>query len=550
MDSYEGLQVGDLIAIVRRRGLLVVRIAGATLLAVFWIAMAMPNQYQARSVILVEPQGVSDELVAAGIRESDLAERLGIMTSQILSRTRLSSIITDFDLYDDMTDWYTREEIVEHMRSVLTVTPVFSELEAEKRGERNAEFNTFAIGFTYESPALSADVVNSIASDFISEHIGARVRVSQKSLEFMRSSMDDLSERILLLDGDVKKVKEANAGRLPEDLASNQRMQQQAMMDLRTAQQVYAAARSDEAFWNNQMIAAVSLAKPNDRSDPNYRVKELAIVIQQMKSRGYTDRHPDMIAMKTEREALERRIAAAKENAEESGAPESYAEQNARSELNRAQLRVTATEAEIERLQAELAEVEGRLAATPAVAEKLEGLVRESDSVFKSYQEFTTKLQQASVQADMERRQLGEQLRVLEAAFAPTTPASPNRPLVLSLGLLFGLAMGVAVAVLVEAGDSSIHGARELQTLAGIPVLADIPSVMLESDRAARARRIFREAVLVAVIVMFCLVGGLATYFFVNGAPAFMRSDDAEDAAEAGGSQAWLTEVDRDRLTG
>lgn len=547
MDNYEGLQIADLLAVIRRRGLLVVRLAGVVLLAVFWVAMAMPNQYEAKSLVLVEPQSVSGELIAAGVRESDLSERLGIMTSEILSRARLSDIVSDFELYPEMAEWYTREDIVERMRRSLSVIPVFSQLESDQRRSKDAVFNTFAIGFTYRSPALASEVVNRIASDFISEHIDERVRVSQKSLEFMRASMDDLSQRIIVIDSRIKDVKEANSGRLPEDLLANQRIQQQLISDLRSAQQSQAAARSDEAFWNNQVIAAVAITRPNDHTDPNYRIKEIKIAIEEMRSRGYTERHPDIISAKTEIGALEASVEAARESAAETDAAESYAEQNAKSELRRAKLRAEGTAAEIDRLVEQVAEVEARLAATPAVAEKLEGLARESDSLFRSYQDFSAKLQQAGVQADMERRQLGEQLRVLEAAFPPTSPSTPNRPLILALGLVLGMGIGLAVAILIEAGDSSVHGARELQMLSGIPVLAEIPSVMLESDRSERARRIVRETLVTAIIVVVCLVGGLTTYFVVNGVPGFLKSSDTEESTEpAEDPQALFSPQDRD----
>jgi type VI protein secretion system component VasK len=40
---------------------------------------------------------------------------------------------------------------------------------------------------------------------------------------------------------------------------------------------------------------------------------------------------------------------------------------------------------------------------------------------------------------------------------------------------------------------------------------------MLESDRVARSQRILRETLAAAGVVLFVLVGGIATYYFVNG---------------------------------
>ena len=61
------------------------------------------------------------------------------------------------------------------------------------------------------------------------------------------------------------------------------------------------------------------------------------------------------------------------------------------------------------------------------MAEQLEALEREYKHLFESYQEFSDKQLEAAVQANLERRQLGEQFRVLEAAFLAPAPTSPNR---------------------------------------------------------------------------------------------------------------------------
>jgi len=540
METQEGLQLSDLAGVVTRPGRLVVYVAGVVLLLVYWIAMMLPNQYRASAMILVEPQGVSDELVAAGVRESDLSQRLGIMSSEILSRARLSGIVSDLDLYPDMQDWYTREEIVDHMRSRLLVEPVFSELTGDQRRTRETEFNTFRISFSYDTPKLASEVVNRIANDFISQHIDARVQVSQKSLEFMKSSMNDLRRQIAEVELEIKKIKEANPGRLPEDLLANQRIQQQAMMDYRNAQQLLATAKSDEAFWKNQVLAAVSLTNPNDTTSPQYRMKLLEMELNELRSRGYTDRHPDIIRAETEYAALvEAQAARANETTSpEEKPPETFAEQNARSEHRRAILRVEAMQGEVQRLEEQLADVDARLAATPGVAEQLDARIRDYESLSESFRNFSAKLQQASVQADLERRQLGEQLRVLEAAYPPPSPSSPNRPLILALGFVLGLGFGLGVAVVVETGDRSVHTARDLQNLVGVPVLADIPRIMLESDRAERSRRLVLEGIVMLTIVFVCLVGGLLTYFYVNGAPAFLSSDEDEvKAAPAQQSQ-------------
>ncbi len=126
------------------------------------------------------------------------------------------------------------------------------------------------------------------------------------------------------------------------------------------------------------------------------------------------------------------------------------------------------------------------MAATPAVAERLDALNRNYDQLARTYQDFSDRLQQAGVQADMERRQLGEKFRILESAEEAFEPSSPNRILLLSARRDPRARLGAGIGLVAEVTDSSFHTSSELQTALGIPVLASVPRIMLESDRVAR----------------------------------------------------------------
>jgi capsular polysaccharide biosynthesis protein/Mrp family chromosome partitioning ATPase len=65
--------------------------------------------------------------------------------------------------------------------------------------------------------------------------------------------------------------------------------------------------------------------------------------------------------------------------------------------------------------------------------------------------------------------------KVLGEADLPKSPAKPNLPLNLFLGLVGGLLLGFAIAAIAEYVDDRIRGASDLRTRLGVPVLGLIP---------------------------------------------------------------------------
>jgi polysaccharide chain length determinant protein (PEP-CTERM system associated) len=523
MNVESGIQFGELIAIARRRAKAVVGVALAVSLAGYWITMALPNEYESSATVLVEPQSVDPKLVEAGVAASDLNQRLGIMTSQILSRSRLSRIIDDLELYKSEYDRMVRQEIIDLMRSNISVEPVIPEIEAQRGRNTEHEINTFRIVFTDRDDVIAKLVAERLANDFIEEHIEARVEVSGKSLDFIQGELDRLSTEIREVEASVAKVKNDNPGRLPEDIPNNQRRLERITSDLAFAQRAYSEARSDEAFFRSQAATAASMGTSNAAS-PVVRLQLLETALTEFESRGFTEKHPDVIRTRTEIEATRQRV----ENIDPddpSNTQANFAQHNAEAEGARASQRRAAAEEEIQRLENLAAEVQALLATTPAVAEQLDGLQRRYEHLFGSYQDFSNRRLEATVQAQLERRQLGEQFRVLEAAFEAPEPTSPNRPLLMILGVILGIAVGGAAGILLEATDGSIHNVRQLQNLVRIPVLAAIPQILLESDRRALRRRRIGTGIATIALVGFALVGGMASYVWVNGGPDWLTGE-------------------------
>ena len=528
MNVEGGIQLADLWGIARRRAKLVVATSTGVALAFYWIAMALPNQYESYATVLVTPQTVDPALVAAGVPESDLNSRLYLMTAEILSRGRLSKIIDDLGLYSDESEYMVREQIIDMMRDNVGVEPVLTELsQGVKRRNEVEEISQFRISFTHRDAIIAMQVAQRLSNDFIEQHIETRITLSQKSLEFINDELARLAERIRKVEGRVAAVKNANPGRLPEDMTTTQRRLERLMTDMAFAQRSLAEAISDEAFFRSQINnAPVSIGEMT----PENRLKSLNLMIAEFRAKGFTDKHPDVIKTKVEISTLKQAIVLGKvEIAEGGDRILSYSQQSAEAERRRAALRKSAADDEIARLHTAVDELQAQLANTPGVAEVLDGLEREYRHLFDSYQDFSNRQLEAMVQAQLERRQLGEQFRVLEAAFVAPEVASPNRLLIMVLGFMFAIALGVGVGIMRESVDLSLHSARQLQTAISIPVLAAIPTILLEADLVALRRSRIKTSLGAAFAICFVLVGGAANYVWVNGAPAFLNREPTRE---------------------
>ena len=530
MNLDQGVQVIDLLGLARRRGKLIAMVAGSVILATFWISMALPNLYTSSAMILVEPQSVDENLVNSGVRQSDLNERLGIMTAEMLSRSRLSAIIEKFELYRNESGSMQRSEIIELMRSYISVDPVLSELEDGTR-KKDLVFSTFRITFRHENKYVAAKVAQEIANSFIDANIESRTEITGKSLSFMRDEIGSLSDSLAVVEKSISAIKAESAGSLPEEFAGNQRLLQFAMADLRDAQRILSGAESDASYWKAQALTASTMSGGGDQNSPSYRLQSLELQRGSLLAKGFTKKHPDVVQADAEIALLQSQLAGGGAGeGDEDVAPKSVGEQNARSEQGRAELRAKSAQEDIDRLRVSIAEVERRIGGTAVVAERLDALSRQYDHLSRSYQDFSNRLQQASVQADLERRQLGEKFRILETAEPAPEPSSPHRLLLLSLATIMGLALGGGIGLISEVADSSVHTSNELQAALGIPVLISVPNIMLESDRAMRSRRILRESLAAAFVVAFVLVGGVTTYYVVNVMGG--AESDATPAAE------------------
>jgi uncharacterized protein involved in exopolysaccharide biosynthesis len=155
-----------------------------------------------------------------------------------------------------------------------------------------------------------------------------------------------------------------------------------------------------------------------------------------------------------------------------------------RNQLNTANFEVDSLRKDSERLKAQIEQYQGRVEETPKREQDLAGLTRDYNITQQNYQRLLDRFYEARRAEDMEKRQQGEQFRVVDYAEPPQTPVSPNPMRIALIFLVLGLGTGAGIIVMLEMLDTTVKGIKQLEGWSGtIPCITAIPLAQTESDK-------------------------------------------------------------------
>ena len=452
-------------------------------------AIIAPREYKASTLVLVSPQSVPEDLVHATVT-SRVEERLQSIAQEVMSRTRLETIMTEFRLYEKERKHLSKEEVVELMRKNIKV-----ELPTKKD-----ERGSFAISFISNDPNTAMAVANRLSSLFIEENLKIREKQASGTTEFLTNELAESKAKLDQMEASVTQYKRRFMGGLPEQRDTNLKILDQMQNQNQRISESLRAAEDRKLFIQKQltdmdMPASIPVAAGSGKDSQSsikpsltqkdagsavaadtggtYETKKdkLKRELEDLRTK-YTDNHPDVIAMKKRMADLEKN-------------KDTY-DNDIKKDPRYKELKnqLTITSLEIKRLHDESASVSaqinkymGRIEQTPAREQDMASLLREYESTKVAYETLVKKSQGAEQAENLEKRQKGEQFKIIDPARVPEEPFSPDVPKILLISLFAGLAGGMALAFIREQMDRSFHDAADVELSLGIKVLATIPKI-------------------------------------------------------------------------
>ena len=210
----KGLAYEAALYIWQRRKWLGIPIFLVVFTAVISVVAFLPNVYKASATVLVERQKVPEKFVQSTVT-SDIDYRLQSITQQILSRSRLESLINRFNLYSKMRQEQPLEKVVALVRENIGL-----ELQSEKK-RRGGTTVAFTLSYSGPDPQILAEVTNTLASFYIEENLKAREEQASGTAKFLQAQLEDIKRKLETQEKLISQFKEQHIGQLPEQLQAN-----------------------------------------------------------------------------------------------------------------------------------------------------------------------------------------------------------------------------------------------------------------------------------------------------------------------------------------
>ena len=417
----------------------------AIMLSCVTVALAvgsqLPRRYPASARIMldvIKPDPVTGQMIAGTILRT-------------YTRTQLE-LIQDYRVVgevDDKLGFTSNPQIIAQWQAETggagdmrrwAAERIISGTEAQMLGSSNI----LEITYTSPNPTISKNVAAMLREAYIDATLRFRTDAASRNAEWYREQAE--KERRALVAAEAKKSEFEKANNIvvtpggvdPEN----------AKLD--ALQQALLAARSSvsQAQFSSQMAV-------NNSGTVDSLTSQLAQVNDQIKQAGdlYGTAHPSYKALVTRRATLQSEIARATAKARAvGGGVGSY------------------TQASYAQLEADYEAQKQRVMAMQTQLSKLAELQREVAMLQARYDKAAARAADLRLEADVSE----SGLVVLGDVVGSNTPTFPNMPLIGMLSLIFGLLLGIVVALLSELMARRVRGVEDLAFASKVPVLAVI----------------------------------------------------------------------------
>ncbi len=506
-ESSSRINLELILGALRRRRWWVLITAAVIALLTLVVLSVLPKRYTSEATLVVVQQQVPERYVTP-TSTTDVGEALEATTQEVLSRTQLLDIIGEFDLYPQERGRLSPEELEAKMRKQIIIAPIIT-----RPDEKNID--AFKISFVAESPRKAQAVANRLTSLFIEQNLETREHQASVTTSFLKEQLEVAKEKLAQQESRVRDFKLQNLGELPEQQNGNLAVLTGLQAQLQNIQSGSARAQEQRVYLQSLLngyqgltargIPVTSSAGgAQNANNPIAAAQNELALLKATKSTLlsiYTPEYPDVVKVNEEiaqTESLLKSLRAAKndkqEEASDTAAGKAGPMDSGNSEVDTSLAQVKSQLAsngmelanlarDEKQVKAQIDQYQQRLNLTPVREQQLAGLMRDYDLLKQDYTDLLGKETQSRLAGSLEKRQAGQQFRLVDRPSLPVLPSWPKRLPIGLGGLAGGLLAGAALGFLIDTKDGFFYSEKELAAQFRVPLVVAIPVLPTSAEK-------------------------------------------------------------------
>lgn len=461
--------------------------------ALGWLAVSLiPNAYESKAKVYVATQSVIQD--KAGISPVEQQKNLDAIRQTLGSAENLEKIVRGTDLAGTVAndaDIAARAASLKDKIAIVSTEDNLFEITTTMADSGNSDRT---------NAKLANQITQKLLDIFQQENITGNRDETKQGLAFLDQQIVDTGKA--LAEAEKKRVEfnQQFAGILPGAGSISDRMAA-AQTELNQIESQLMGAQSALAAMNGQLAGTPATIAGGGGGTPSALTQaqgELATA----RARGWTDEHPDVVALKRQIAALK----AAGGSASTGGGTPNPAYLSIKSMQTERAAAVQALVARKAQIQADLNAVTARQIADPGLASEGERLDRDYDVLKSQYDKLLADRGDVRMRGDVQSGTKGASFRIIDPPNIPTAPASPNRPLLLIGVLVVGIGAGVGAAFLFGQVRPTFPTAARLSAASGLPVIGTVTETLNATQIEARKHRLKMFASASAALGAACLL--------------------------------------------
>lgn len=481
--------------------------------------MLWPNRYEARARIYVDTETLLSPLLKGMSVVSNVDKQASVMQRTLLTRQNLETVLRRHrpDLQPtDVTAWEAA------LRGLEAATAVYPE------GGRSS--NLFLVTHRNANPLQARDVVGTLLEIFIAGSTEGSRKDIAEAREFIGSQLAHYEGLLRTAEARLAEFKRTHVGMLPQTGNYAQSVEA-ARARLGTIRGELEEARTRRDSMRAQLaqtprtvsvegMPQVVINGSAQSTEPASRIAEQQARINELLLR-YTERHPDVIAA---RRLLDQLMTQQVRVVTGPAAPAGRRQQVANPLYDQIRLKLVDLEAEALTLEKRLTDqreevnrLDEMAKTMPAIEAEHTALNRDYDVLKSNYEQLLARRESAKLSDEMQSRVEKVQFSVVEEPSVPVAPVVPNRPVLLSVFLVAGVAAGVLVVLVPYQIRRPVLTLQQLRDTFAVRVLGDV--ALAEPARVRPGRRLAAVGFDTAAVGLVLSYGLLVLWVLFGGVP-------------------------------